>query len=66
MYKFMEWIGIVFGGICEKILVYNSSRIGMLWHIVKRLLPDHTVSKVTFVDQNNMKEIYDIINPNQL
>lgn len=46
----MDLIGIIFAGMCEKILVYNSSKIGMLWQICKRLLPDHTVAKVIFVD----------------
>jgi hypothetical protein len=47
-------------------LVYNSDKIGMVWQIVKRILPEHTVSKVVFVDKNNTKDVLEIINPNQL
>ena len=38
----------------------------MIWQIVKRILPDHTVSKVLFVDQTNIKSVHEIINPHQL
>lgn len=38
----------------------------MVWQIVKRILPEHTVSKVVFVDKNNTKDVLEIINPNQL
>lgn len=55
MYKFMDWIGVIFCGLSEKILVYNSEKIGILWNICKRWLPDSTVNKVMFVNSNNIK-----------
>jgi hypothetical protein len=66
MEKFMEWISIVFAGLCDKILVYNADKVGFVWDICKRWLLQSTVSKVIFVTKNNIAETHKLIEPAQL
>jgi hypothetical protein len=55
MEKFMEWISIVFAGLCDKILVYNADKVGFVWDICKRWLPQSTVSKVIFCHEKQYR-----------
>jgi hypothetical protein len=52
MFSFVNWIGLIFGGLAEKIFVFHSEKIGILWQMCKRWLPESTVNKVLFVANN--------------
>ena len=65
LFSFIEYIGLIFGGLAEKVFVFNSQKIGMLWQIVKKWLPESTVNKVSFVGSTH-DEIHEMISPHQL
>jgi len=60
----MMKIGILYCGMNDKIFVFNSEKIGMLWSLVKSMLPEHIVKKVDFIRNHEYTPLYQIVDKN--
>ena len=60
IYKIMHNVSCLYTGFIKKVLVLNSSKIGMVWTVVKQFIPERAKKNIVFVkDYQEMNEYID-------